>query len=72
LSSEYGIGADMDQNTAILELRRKNILSYPSVTRTAEVLARLVRYGQYRQQKNWRGPQVFPADPSLFLEFFGD
>jgi acyl-CoA synthetase (NDP forming) len=52
LSSEYGIGADKDQNAAILELRRKNILSYPSATRTAEVLSRLVRYGQYLQQNN--------------------
>lgn len=52
LSSEYGIGAEKDQNTAILELRRKNILSYPSARRTAEVLSRLVRYGQYRQQQN--------------------
>ena len=52
LSSEYSIGAEKDDNAAILELRRKNILSYPSARRTAEVLSRLVRYGQYLQQKS--------------------
>jgi acyl-CoA synthetase (NDP forming) len=50
LSSEYGIGADNDKNHAILDLRKKNIISYPSSRRTARVLARLVFYGRYRRE----------------------
>lgn len=51
LSSEYGIGADKDKNQAILDLRKKNIFSYPSSRRTAKVLARLVYYGRYLQNQ---------------------
>jgi acyl-CoA synthetase (NDP forming) len=47
LTSEYEVGAETDNNEAILDLRKKNILSYPSTARTARVLARLVRYGRY-------------------------
>lgn len=50
LTSEYGVGAETDENQAVLDLRKKNILSYPSSTRTARVLARLVRYGKYRSR----------------------
>lgn len=51
LCSEYGVGAEKDDNRAILELRKKNILSYPSAKRTAQVMARMVRYGQYLQNE---------------------
>ena len=47
VSSEFIVGADRDQNEAVLALRRKNILVYPSSKRVAQVLARLVRYQQY-------------------------
>jgi len=47
LISEYGLGAEKDENQAVLDLRKKNILLYPSSRRAAEVLARLTRYGQY-------------------------
>ncbi len=50
LASEYIAGADRDNNEAVLELRRKNVLIYPSSRRPAQVLARLVRYGQYRRK----------------------
>jgi len=50
LTSEYIVGADRDNNEAILELRSKNVLVYPSSRRPAEVLARLVRYGRYRRK----------------------
>ena len=52
LCSEYGVGAEKDENQAILELRKNNILSYPSAKRTAQVLSRLVRYGRYRQNED--------------------
>ncbi len=51
LCSEYSVGAEKDENRAILELRKNNILSYPSAKRTARVLSRLVRYGQYLQNE---------------------
>jgi len=47
LASEFGVGADRDGNEAVLALRRKNVLVYPSPRRPAEVLARLARYGRY-------------------------
>jgi len=47
LASEFIVGADRDQNEAVLALRKKNILIYPSSRKPAEVLARLVRYNQY-------------------------
>ena len=47
LASEFIVGADRDQNEAVLALRRKNVLMYPSSRRPAQVLARLVRYSQY-------------------------
>jgi acyl-CoA synthetase (NDP forming) len=47
LSSEYIVGADRDKNEAVLELRRKNVLIYPSSHRPAQVLARLARYSKY-------------------------
>ena len=47
LSSEFIVGADRDQNEAVLALRRKNVLIYPSSRRPAQVLARLTRYNQY-------------------------
>lgn len=50
LASEYIAGADRDNNEAVLELRSKNVLVYPSSRRPAEVLARLVRYGRYRRK----------------------
>ncbi len=51
LCSEYGVGVDKDENTPILELRRKNILSCPSAVRTASILSRLAEYGKYRLQQ---------------------
>ena len=48
LSSEFIVGADRDQNEAVLALRKKNLVVYPSCRRAAQVLARLVRYGRYR------------------------
>ncbi|MFO7963265.1 MAG: CoA-binding protein [Desulfobacterales bacterium] len=50
LTSEYGIGAEADENRAILDLRKANILSYPSSEKTARILARLVQYGNYRSR----------------------
>lgn len=50
LASEYIVGADRDENEAVLDLRSKNVLVYPSSRRPAEVLARLVRYGRYRRK----------------------
>jgi len=37
LASEYIVGADRDCNEAVLELRRKNVLIYPSSRRPAQV-----------------------------------
>jgi acyl-CoA synthetase (NDP forming) len=51
LASEFGVGAERDGNNPILDLRRKNIIVYPSSRRPAQVMARLVRYGQYLQQE---------------------
>ena len=50
LASEYIVGADRDGNEAVLELRRKNVLIYPSSRRPAQVMARLVCYGRYRRK----------------------
>jgi len=47
VSSEFIVGADRDQNEAVLALRRKNMLVYPSSRRVAQVLARLVWYNRY-------------------------
>jgi len=47
LASEFIVGADRDQNEAVLALRRKNVLIYPSSRRPARVLARLARYSEY-------------------------
>jgi acyl-CoA synthetase (NDP forming) len=52
LASEHIVGADRDQNEAVLALRKKNVLVYPSPRRPAQVLARLARYAQYRQSRN--------------------
>ena len=46
LTSEYIVGADRDQNEAVLALRKKNVLIYPSSRRSARVLARLAHYSQ--------------------------
>jgi len=48
LSSEFIVGADRDQNEPVLALRKQNLLIYPSSRRTAQVLARLTRYGAWR------------------------
>jgi acyl-CoA synthetase (NDP forming) len=50
LASEFGIGAERNGNTPILDLRRKNVIVYPSSRRPAQVMARLVRCSQYLQQ----------------------
>jgi len=47
LASEFIVGADKDQNEAVLALRKKNILIYPSSRKPAEVFARLTKYNQY-------------------------
>ena len=47
LASEYIIGADRDQNEAVLALRKKNVLVYPSSRRAARVLAQLAYYNQH-------------------------
>jgi acyl-CoA synthetase (NDP forming) len=47
LTSEYIVGAEKDQNEAVLALRSKNVLIYPSYRRAAQVMARLARYGRY-------------------------
>ena len=47
LSSEFIVGADRDNNEAILALRKNNIVIYPSSKRPAQVLSRLVQYSQY-------------------------
>jgi len=52
LSSEYIFGADRDRNEAVLALRRKNVLIYPSPGRAARVLTRLVHYGQYLKNES--------------------
>ena len=52
LSSEFIVGADRDRNEAVLALRKKNVLIYPSSRRPAQVLARMVRYGEYRKKEN--------------------
>ena len=51
LSSEFIDGAERDQNEAVLALRQKNVLIYPSSRRPAQVLARLARYSQYLQNE---------------------
>ncbi len=51
LSSEFIVGADRDQNEAVLALRQKNVLIYPSSRRPAQVLARLARYSHYLQNE---------------------
>lgn len=52
LASEFGIGAERDGNIPILDLRRRNVILYPSSRRTAQVMARLVRYGEYLQRES--------------------
>jgi hypothetical protein len=47
LTSEYIVGAEKDQNEAVLALRSKNVLIYPSYRRAAQVMARLARYSRY-------------------------
>lgn len=47
VSSEFIVGADRDQNEAVLAMRKKNMLVYPSCKRAAQVLSRLVRYSRY-------------------------
>lgn len=47
LTSEYIVGAEQDQNEAVLALRSKNVLIYPSYRRAAQVMARLARYSRY-------------------------
>ncbi len=47
LTSEYVVGAEQDRNEAVLALRRKNVLIYPSYRRAAQVMARLARYSRY-------------------------
>jgi hypothetical protein len=49
LASEHIVGADRDHNEAVLGLREKNVLVYPSPRRPAQVMARLARYARYRQ-----------------------
>ena len=51
-ASEYTVGADKDQNEAILEFRKNNMLIFPTAQRPADVLARLVRYSHYKVQIN--------------------
>ncbi|MBW2323440.1 MAG: CoA-binding protein, partial [Deltaproteobacteria bacterium] len=51
LSSEFIVGADRDQNEAVLALRRKNVVIYPSSRRPAQVLARMARYQRYLKQE---------------------
>jgi len=52
LTSEYIVGADRDQNEAVLALRKKNVLTYPSSRRSARVLARLALYSQYLKDQD--------------------
>ena len=54
-ASEYTVGADKDQNEAILEFRKKNMLIFPTAQRPAEVLSRLVEYNHYLEEinSNW-------------------
>ncbi len=47
LASEFIVGADRDKNEAVLALREKNVVIYPSCRRAARVLALLARYSQY-------------------------
>lgn len=49
LSSEYILGAEEDENEALLDLRRRNMQAYPSSQRPAKVLARMTAYSRYRQ-----------------------
>ncbi|MBW2085337.1 MAG: hypothetical protein JRI54_04835, partial [Deltaproteobacteria bacterium] len=51
LSSEFIVGADRDQNEAVLALRRENVVIYPSSRRPARVLARMARYNQYLKSR---------------------
>ena len=52
LTSEYIVGADRDQNEAVLALRKKNVLIYPSSRRSARVLAQLSLYNQYLKDQD--------------------
>jgi acyl-CoA synthetase (NDP forming) len=52
LCSEYIVGADRDQNEAVLALRSKNVLIYPSCRRPAQVLARLAHYSRYLKNQD--------------------
>jgi len=54
LASEFIVGADNDGNQPMVELRKKNVLVYPSSRRPAQVLARLVRYGRYLHKESVR------------------
>ena len=49
-ASEYTIGADKDQNEAVLEFRKKNLPIFPTAQKPAEALARLVGYSQYLEE----------------------
>jgi len=51
LASEYVVGADRDQNEAVLAMRRHNVLIYPSSRRAAQVMGRIVRYSEYLKSK---------------------
>jgi acyl-CoA synthetase (NDP forming) len=51
LASDNAVGADRDQNEAILTFRKKGIIVYPSPRRAARVLAKMYEYGRYRSSK---------------------
>lgn len=63
LASEFIVGADRDQNEAVLALRKENVLIYPSSRRPAQVLARLARYSQYLKNEGLTTPA--PPRPRL-------
>jgi acyl-CoA synthetase (NDP forming) len=47
LASENAYGADRDHNEAILALRRKGMIVYPSPDRAARVFAKMYEYSRY-------------------------
>jgi acyl-CoA synthetase (NDP forming) len=47
LASDRAVGADRDQNEAILAFRKKGIIVYPSPSRAAQVLAKMHEYSRY-------------------------
>lgn len=55
ISSEFMVGADREQNEAVLNFRKENVFVYPGAVRAARVLAHLAFYGMYKQREPRQG-----------------